>query len=242
MLLAEQGGRDKFYKSQGTTEAEFMRETGQFFPRTIGRSPTVFHSRQVRALRSRSPQALTSSRALSAQDYNLNVLAENLQQHQQHYQASHLPGIRGPFDIPVKAKPKQNILIPNRDPQLQKMKDLPKTVKPRFRESAFEVQPSPKLSNEAIYYSQVPLKLEQTIVIKCPKLTGNEQMDFEMDLSKFLHDQQTDKSQSLTHLLQNVNLKAVPKEMFVWLEAIATVLRTMEIPEEEASTLLVLII
>ncbi len=64
---------------------------------------------------------------------------------------------------------------------------------------------------------------------KCPKLTGNEQTDFEIDLSKFLQNQQTDESQSLTHLLQDVNLKAVPKEMLIWLEAIATVLRTMEI-------------
>ncbi len=59
-------------------------------------------------------------------------------------------------------------------------------------------------------------------MLKCPKLTENEQMDFEMDLSKFLQNQQTDESQSLTHLLQDVNLKAVPKEMFVWLEAIAS--------------------
>ncbi len=77
-------------------------------------------------------------------------------------------------------------------------------------------------------------------MLKCPKLTGNEQMDFEVDLSKFLQNQQTD--ESLPHLLQDVNLKAVPKEMFVWLEAITTILQTMEVNEENASTLLVLVI
>ncbi len=101
------------------------------------------------------------------------------------------------------------------------------------RELPFTAQPSSVFSDESNYYSQVPLRLSQTVMLKCPKLTGNEQMDFEMDLSKFLQSQQTDESQSLTHLLQNINLKAVPKELFVWLEAIATVLRTMEINKEK---------
>ncbi len=79
-------------------------------------------------------------------------------------------------------------------------------------------------------------------MLTCPKLTKNEQTDFEINLSKFLQNQRTDESQSLTHLLQNVNLKTIPKEMFIWLEAIATVLQTVEVGEEDTSTLLVLVI
>ncbi|MCP3686053.1 MAG: hypothetical protein GY861_25690 [bacterium] len=73
-------------------------------------------------------------------------------------------------------------------------------------------------------------------------MTENEQTDFEINLSKFLQNQWTDESQSLSHLLQNVNLKKIPKDMFIWLEAIATVLQTAEVGEENISTLLVLVI
>ncbi len=67
-------------------------------------------------------------------------------------------------------------------------------------------------------------------------------MDFEVNLSKFLQEQQADESQSLAHILRNVNLKKIPKDMFVWLEAIAKVLQTAEVDEENISTLLGLII
>ncbi len=86
------------------------------------------------------------------------------------------------------------------------------------------------------------MELNQAVTLKCPKLTENEQTDFEVNLSKFLQNRRTDESQSLTHLLQDVNLKTIPKEMFVWLEAIATILRSVEVSEEDTSTLLVLVI
>ncbi len=57
-----------------------------------------------------------SSRAVTAQDYNTNVLASSLQQRQQQYQASHQPEIRRPFGLPEKAELKQNVPVIKRDP------------------------------------------------------------------------------------------------------------------------------
>ncbi|MCP3683219.1 MAG: hypothetical protein GY861_11065 [bacterium] len=179
-----------------------------------------------------------SSTTVSDQDYNLDVLASSLLQKQQHYQPIRQPEIRRPFGASTEAE--QRVPFTNKDPRLQKSQL--KTVRSMPWELPFVPQPTAAFLNETKYYSQVPLELNQVATLRCPKLTENEQMDFEVNLSKFLQNQQTDKSQSLTHLLQNVNLKAIPKEMLVWLEAIATVLRTMKISEEETSTLLVLII
>ncbi|MCP3681745.1 MAG: hypothetical protein GY861_03555, partial [bacterium] len=181
-----------------------------------------------------------SSTTISDQDYSVNILASSLLQRQQQYQPLHQPEIRRPFGAPTEAESKQRVPFISKDPRLQK--DLLKTVKPIHRELSFVPHPTTTFLNEAKYYSQVPLELNQVVTLRCPKLTENEQMDFEVNLSKFLQNQWTDKSQSLTHLLQDVNLKAIPKEMFVWLEAIATILRTIEVDEENVSTLLVLVI
>ncbi len=235
------------------TKEEYNRQSrGRFFPATSRRRPTVYRLKTFAFPRSTSSHISLASRAVSAQDtpmssttisdqdYNVNILASSLLQRQQQYQPIHQPEIRRPFGAPTEAESEQRVPFISKDPRIQK--SFLKTVEPMQRELSFVPQPTTAFLNEAKYYSQVPLELNQAVTVRCPKLTENEQMNFEVNLSKFLQNQQTDESQSLTHLLQNVNLKTIPKEMFIWLEAIATVLQTVEVGEENISTLLVLVI
>ncbi len=100
----------------------------------------------------------------------------------------------------------------------------------------------PEILKETDFYSQLPLNLEQQVALKCPNLTEDEQTNIEVNLSKFLQNQLTEGPQSLTHLVQDVNLKKLPKKMFIWMESIANILKTMEIPNQNVATILVLII
>ncbi|MCP3685677.1 MAG: hypothetical protein GY861_23775, partial [bacterium] len=242
--LAHQRDQERFYAGKGMTKEQYN-QLGQekFFPATSRRWPTVYRLQAFAYPKSTSSHISLASRAVSAQDtpmssttisnqdYNVNVLASSLLQRQQRYQPIRQSEIRRPFGAPTEAE--QRVPFINKDPHLQRSQL--KTVKPMPRELPFVPQPTTAFLNEAKYYSQVPLELNQAVTLRCPKLTENEQMDFEVNLSTFLQEQWTDESQSLTHLLQNINLKKIPKEMFVWLEAIATVLQMAEVSEENIS-------
>ncbi len=60
--------------------------------------------------------APTSSRTVSVQDYNVNVLASSLLQKQQQYQTSCQPEAKRPFGTPKEAESKQNVPVTSKDP------------------------------------------------------------------------------------------------------------------------------
>ncbi|MCP3686348.1 MAG: hypothetical protein GY861_27200, partial [bacterium] len=182
---------------------------GRFFPATSRRCPTVYRLRTFAFLGTIGSHISLASRAVSAQDTpmssttisnwdcNVNILASSLLQRQWQYPPIHQSKIGRPFGAPIEAE--QWVPFISKDPHLQRSQL--KTVKPMQRELPFVPQPTTAFLNEAKYYSQVPLELNQAVTLRCPKLTENEQMDFEVNLSRFLQEQRTDESQSLTHLL-----------------------------------------
>ncbi len=236
-FLARQRDQKRFDIERGVTKEPYNQlGRGRFFPATSGRQPTLYrrpqafvHPKLVNASRAVSAQDIPmSSTTVSRQDYNVNVLASSLLQKHQSYQPIRQPEIRRPFGAPTEEE--RRVPFINKDPHLQR--SHLKTVEAMPRELPFVPQPTTAFLNETKYYSQVPLELNQAVTLRCPKLTENKQVDFEVNLSKFLQEQQTEESQSLAHILQNVNLKKIPKEMFVWLESIAKVLQIAEVDEE----------
>ncbi|MCP3683949.1 MAG: hypothetical protein GY861_14795, partial [bacterium] len=164
----------------------------RFVPATSRRQPTVYRPRAF--AKSTSSNISLASRAVSAQDtpmssttisdqdHNVHVLASSLIRRQQNYQPIHQPEIRRPFGAPTEAK--QRVPFTNKDPHLQRSQL--KTIKSMPWELPLVPQPTAAFLNETKYYSQVPLELNQATMLRCPKLTENEQMDFERNLSKFL--------------------------------------------------------
>ncbi len=82
-----------------------------------------------------------------------------------------MPPLVRPFDTPVDCEENLNPPISDRDPQMKKSKSVPDTVKSVRQETKSTIQLMPRILEEAAFYSQVPLNLDQQTVLKCPNLT-----------------------------------------------------------------------
>ncbi|MCP3683085.1 MAG: hypothetical protein GY861_10380, partial [bacterium] len=171
--LAHQRDQQRFYDERETTKEEYAQlGKGKFIPAASRHRPQAFfRPRPVDSQTSFASRAVSaqdtpmSSTTVSDQDYNVNVLSSSLVQKQQYYQSTRQPEIRRPFGAPTEAE--QRVPFINRDPCLQRSQL--KTVKPMPRELPFIPQPTTVFLNETKYCSQVPLELNQAIMLRCPK-------------------------------------------------------------------------